>query len=91
MLKKFLQLSSLASLLAMAAILPAAAHVNQWRVTNEEDRAAPAGSFTSDMAIPMRARGLDHYGDRRDHDFRFFRHHARMDGRPGMYNGRHFD
>jgi hypothetical protein len=65
MLKKIVQISSLAAMIALSAGLPASA--------SEEDAAAPAGSFTSDMAIPAR---VGH-----DHAFFFHRHHARMDGR----------
>ena len=50
MLKKILQMSALASMLAIGIALPASAMVN------EEDAAAPAGSFTSDMAAPMSPR-----------------------------------
>jgi hypothetical protein len=64
MLKKLIQVSSLTAMLALTAILPAAASAN------EEDAAAPAGSFTSDMAIPAR---VGH-----DHAAFFARHHARM-------------
>ena len=49
MLKRILQMSALASVLAMAAALPAAA-------ANEEDAAQPAGSFTSDMRAPLNPR-----------------------------------
>ena len=49
MLKKILQMSTLASVLAIAAALPAAA-------ANEEDAAKPVGSFTSDMPAPMNPR-----------------------------------
>jgi len=68
MLKRLIQVSSLTGLLALSAILPAAA----WTGGSEEDAAAPAGSFTSSMAIPMR---LGH-----DRAFRFHRHYARMEG-----------
>ena len=63
MLKKIVQISSLALLVALSAGLPASA--------SEEDLAAPAGSFTSDMAIPARV-GHDHF-------FHFGRHHARWE------------
>jgi hypothetical protein len=64
MLKRWIQVSSLTAMLALTALLPAAASVN------EEDAAAPAGSFTSDMAIPARV------GE--THAAFFARHHARM-------------
>ena len=48
-LKKILQMSALASVLAIAMALPAAA-------ATEEDAAAPVGSFTSDMSAPMNPR-----------------------------------
>lgn len=64
MLKKLIQISSLTAMLALTAILPAAASAS------EEDAAAPAGSFTSDMAIPARV------GETRAAFFA--RHHARM-------------
>jgi hypothetical protein len=51
MLKKMLQMSVLASVLAMGMALPASA-----AVYSEEDAAAPAGSFTSEMAAPMSPR-----------------------------------
>ena len=73
MLKKLIQVSSLTGLLAMAAILPAAA--------SEEDLAAPAGSFTSDMAIPA---PTGHFSWR-ERAF-FFGHHARME----RHFGKHF-
>ena len=63
MLKKIVQISSLAALIALSAGLPAMA--------SDEDAAAPAGSFTSDMAIPAR---VGH-----DHAAFFHRHHARME------------
>jgi len=47
MLKNFIRLSSLA--LSLGAVLLTA---NLPAMANEEDAAAPAGSFTSDMAIP---------------------------------------
>ena len=62
MLKKIAQISSLAALIALSAGLPAMA--------SDEDAAAPAGSFTSDMAIPA---PVGH------HHFHFS--HARMEGR----------
>ena len=65
MLKRIVQISSLAALIALSVGLPA--------IANEEDAAAPAGSFTSDMAIPAR---VGHH-----HFFHFGRDHARMDGR----------
>jgi hypothetical protein len=52
MLKKIVQISSLAAMIALSAGLPASA--------SEEDAAAPAGSFTSDMAIPARV-GHHHF------------------------------
>ena len=61
MLKRLIQVSSLTTLLALSAILPAAAQ--GW---SEEDAAAPAGSFTSEMAIPARVA---------DHHFAHFAHH----------------
>ncbi|HWF63807.1 MAG TPA: hypothetical protein VN685_04260 [Rhizomicrobium sp.] len=63
MLKKIVQISSLAALIALSAGLPAGA--------SEEDAAAPAGSFTSDMAIPAR---VGHH-----HFFHFGRAHARWE------------
>jgi hypothetical protein len=47
MLKNVIRLSSLA--LSLGAVLLTA---NLPAMANEEDAAAPAGSFTSDMAIP---------------------------------------
>lgn len=82
MLKRLIQVSSLTGMLALTAILPAAAGVHGWNRAGDEDAAAPAGSFKSEMAIPMRAHGFD----RHSHDFHF-RHHARMEGR----RDRHFD
>ena len=46
MLKKLIQVSSLVCTLAMASWIPANAS------SNEEDAAAPVGSFTSDMSVP---------------------------------------
>ena len=51
MLKKILQASAIASVLAIGFVLPASA-----AVYSEEDAAAPVGSFTSDMAAPMSPR-----------------------------------
>ena len=51
-LKKILQASAIASVLAIGFALPAGAAVIQ----SEEDMAAPAGSFTSDMARPVNPR-----------------------------------
>ena len=45
MLKKIVQVSSLGLMVAFAAALPA--------IASEEDIAAPVGSFTSDMAVPV--------------------------------------
>jgi hypothetical protein len=64
MLKKIVQISSLAAMLALSAGLPASA--------SEEDAAAPAGSFTSDMAAPH-----GQFAMRHEHGF-WFRHHAHM-------------
>jgi len=50
-LKKILQASAIASVLAIGFVLPASA-----AVYSEEDAAAPVGSFTSDMAAPMSPR-----------------------------------
>lgn len=50
MLKNILQVSVLASVLAIGAGLPAFA------AGNEEDAAAPVGSFTSDMSAPVSPR-----------------------------------
>ena len=75
MLKRLIQVSSLTALLALGAVLPAAA----WTGGSEEDAAAPAGSFTSSMAIPMRADRVSGH----DRFFHFGRHHARLDGRRG--------
>lgn len=50
MLKKIIQVSSLVCVLAAASWIPANA-------ASEEDAAAPAGSFTSNMSVP--ATGLD--------------------------------
>jgi hypothetical protein len=75
MLKKLIQVSSLAGMLAMAALLPAAA--------SEEDLAAPAGSFTSDMAIPARPGHVSWQA----HAFFLGRHHAWMEGRFGNHFG----
>ena len=49
MLKKILQASALASVLAMGVAPPASAFT-------EEDSAVPQGSFTSDMPAPMSVR-----------------------------------
>jgi len=49
MLKKMLQMSAI--VLAIGTALPAAAVAY-----SEEDAAAPPGSFTSDMAVPMSPR-----------------------------------
>ena len=51
MLKKILQASAVASVLAIGFGLPAGA-----AVYSEEDAAAPVGSFTTDMAAPMSPR-----------------------------------
>ncbi|HEY2837151.1 MAG TPA: hypothetical protein VGI89_11330 [Rhizomicrobium sp.] len=51
MLKKILQASAVASVLVIGFGLPASA-----AVYSEEDAAAPVGSFTSDMAVPMSPR-----------------------------------
>lgn len=67
MLKKIIQISSLAAMLALSAGLPASA--------SEEDAAAPAGSFTSDMAAPH-----GQFAMRHSHGF-WFRHHAHMQAR----------
>jgi hypothetical protein len=50
-LKKILQASAVASVLALGFALPASA-----AVYTEEDAAAPVGSFTSDMTAPMSPR-----------------------------------
>lgn len=69
MLKKIVQISSLAAMLALSAGLPASA--------SEEDAAAPAGSFTSDMSAPQ-----GQFAMRHEHGFGFwFRHHAHMQAR----------
>jgi hypothetical protein len=47
MLKKFIQISSMAAALAIASGISASAATG-----NEEDAAAPAGSFTSTMPAP---------------------------------------
>ena len=60
-MKNFVRVSSLAFLLAASLTLPALAGT-------EEDAAAPAGSFTSDMSLPH-LQFAGHHG--RD----FFRHH----------------
>jgi hypothetical protein len=52
-LKKILQMSALASVLALGIALPASA-------ANEEDAAAPLGSFTADMPAPVGPRAQDH-------------------------------
>ena len=67
MLKKIVQISSLAAMLALSAGLPASA--------SEEDAAAPAGSFTSDMAAPH-----GQFAMRHEHGF-WLRHHAHMQAR----------
>ena len=68
MLKKIVQVSSLTLMVALAAALPAAA--------NEEDAAAPVGSFTSDMAIPAPQFGPQFAIHR--HGGFWFAHHAHM-------------
>ena len=51
MLQKIIRVSSLAFVLAMGASI--SAHASELNVSaNEEDLAAPHGSFTSDMAAP---------------------------------------
>jgi len=67
MLKKIVQVSSLALMVALSAGLPAGA--------SEEDAAAPAGSFTSDMAAPH-----GQFAMRHERAF-WFRHHAHMQAR----------
>ena len=69
-MKKILQMSALASVLALSIALPAAAAVN------EEDAAAPAGSFTSDMPVPMSIRAQD--GASRQQRFEAFMHERMM-------------
>lgn len=69
-MKKLIQVSSLTAMLALASMLGLAAILPAAASPSEEDAAAPAGSFTSDMAIPARA-GHDHAAF-------FARHHARM-------------
>jgi hypothetical protein len=65
MLKKIIQISSLVFTLAVASGISAnAASLSG----NEEDAAAPAGSFTSDMAAPAR---LNFESDRRARHERF--------------------
>lgn len=61
-MKNFIRISSLALLLAAGAALPALA-------VTEEDAAAPAGSFTSDMTAP--APHMQFAAHRGDH----FAHH----------------
>lgn len=70
MLKKIVQISSLALMVAFAAGLPAHA--------SEEDAAAPAGSFTSDMAAPA---PHSHFAMRRDGASWFAAHHGHMQSR----------
>jgi hypothetical protein len=77
MLKKIAGISSLALMGALAAGLPASA--------SEEDAAAPAGSFTSDMAAPA---SHSHFAMRHDGAFRFNRHHWRMQSRNMGWNPR---
>jgi hypothetical protein len=72
MLKKILQVSSLGLMVALAAGLPASA--------NEEDAAAPVGSFTSDMAVPQSQVGPQ-FAMHRHHAFWFARHAQNRDGR----------
>jgi len=50
-LKKILQTSAVVSVLAIGFGLPASA-----AVYSEEDAAAPVGSFTTDMTVPMSPR-----------------------------------
>jgi hypothetical protein len=72
MLKKILQVSSLTLMVAFAAGLPA--------IASEEDIAAPAGSFTSDMAIPQSQVGAQ-FAMHRHRAFWFARHAQNHDGR----------
>jgi hypothetical protein len=58
MLKKFIQASSIACLLAIGAGFSANAAIPSGG--NEEDLAAPVGSFTSDIAIPSDKNSRSH-------------------------------
>ena len=60
MLKKILQVSSLAFVLAMGASISANASSANGN-GNEEDLSAPAGSFTSDMPAPARFSAAENY------------------------------
>lgn len=78
MLKTILKASAVASVLALGFALPASA-------ANEEDLAAPLGSFTADMPAPVHPRFEAFLAQHPD----FARHmHARMMRRAALEQGR---
>lgn len=71
MLKRIAQVSALALILPMTAALPAGAAT--WSGGSEEDAAAPQGSFTSDMSVPMQPGRSAHHVQWRHNSHHFMR------------------